>query len=265
MAIRSRAWRRAAAQRLSPAQPVGDAVKTEAAPPESVAYEQLGDYLKALANPVRLEMLDSLRFPKISSELRVGTRRGSAERAGPRPMARQSVERHLETLQAVGLVSHREVHRQGRTLEEYVLNHQQVFAVIEELRKLTTLRPAAPVDAYATRPAQPSAGGTWAPGPKLVLVSGPLEGAVFPLRSPQASWSLGRGRAAGVQLDYDPYMSVEHAEVSRDKESWFIRDLPRSKNGTSVNFAPLAKGAWVPLQTGDIIGVGRSLMVFREA
>jgi pSer/pThr/pTyr-binding forkhead associated (FHA) protein len=101
-----------------------------------------------------------------------------------------------------------------------------------------------------------------------VLVHGVHEGHVFPLRAPPAAggrgWIVGRAKDAAVSLDYDPYVSIENSEILRVGRQFRILDLRTSKNGTLLNWKRLPVGGESPLRTGDVIGVGRSLLLFRE-
>ncbi|HLE47820.1 MAG TPA: FHA domain-containing protein, partial [Candidatus Thermoplasmatota archaeon] len=102
-------------------------------------------------------------------------------------------------------------------------------------------------------------------GPRLVLVHGLYEGksyALDPRLAPEGEWRIGRRRGIAVSLDYDPYISLENSVVRRTGDKLTIEDLPGSKNGTSVNWEPLAKGRAHVLKPVDVIGVGRSLLVF---
>lgn len=230
-----------------------------------IEYEKLSQYLKALANPNRLEMLDKLRFPKSASELRLTPKRSLDTGNKSRSISRQAVEEHLEILEAIGVVTKREGQRDGRPVDEYAMNHARLFALVEEFRKLTLLRATSVEDASATMDADAKAAGPWEEGPKLVVVSGPWEGRVLTLRGGPGPWSLGRKRGASVLLDYDPFVSQENARIVLDKDGWFVEDLPGSKNGTFVNFRPVPTDGRAPLRNGDVLGVGRTLMVFRDA
>lgn len=68
-----------------------------------------------------------------------------------------------------------------------------------------------------------------------------------------------------VCLDYDPYVSLENAAVARAGDGFDVSDLPQSKNGTAVNWEVLPKGGRRELRPGDLIGVGRSLLLFLSA
>lgn len=229
-----------------------------------IEYEKLSQYLKALANPNRLEMLDKLRFPKSAGELRLTPKRTEGAGNKARSISRQAVEEHLDILEAIGVVTKREGERDGRPVDEYAMNHARLFALVEEFRKLTLLRGASVEDPGATIDADAKAAAPWVEGPKLVLVSGPWEGRVVPLAGGHGAWTLGRKRGASVQLDYDPFVSQEHARVVRDADGWSVEDLPGSKNGTFVNFRPVPAGR-TRLRAGDVLGVGRTLMVFHDA
>lgn len=229
-----------------------------------IEHDKLSQFLKTLANPGRLEILEQLRVPKQASELRVQPRRREGGVRQQRPMSRQAVEEHLAVLEASGVVLRRAAGGAGRAADEFVLNQQRLFAIVEELRGLTVLRAAAEADAGATVAAEAGAA-RLARGPQLVLAGGPWQGKAFPLDGPEGRWVLGRRRGVHVALDYDPFISQENSVVLRDGATWTLQDLAGSRNGTRLNFAPLPKGEAAPLRSGDLVGVGRSLLVFREA
>jgi FHA domain len=159
----------------------------------------------------------------------------------------------------------RDARRAYGTTQEFVINHQAVYALGEELRGLARMRSGVdlPVDT-ATIPAgapQPRH------GPGLMLVKGLDEGTLFPLESPpyeRREWIIGRRRGVHVALDFDPFVSAENARVVWEDGRHFVVDLPESANGTSVNFAPLPRGEPRVLRHGDVIGVGRSLLLYWE-
>lgn len=228
-----------------------------------IEHDRLGQYLKTLGNAGRLEILEQLRVPKAAGEIRLRPRRREGGATRNRPMSRQAVEEHLEVLEAVGVIRRRPSERNGRAVEEFVLHQQRLFAIVAELRQLTALRSASDTDAGATVAEEVASTGLRR-GPQLVLAGGPWEGKAFLLEPPQDRWVIGRRRGAHVALDYDPYISQENTMVTRSEEGWRVHDLPRSRNGTRLNFAPLPKGGAAPLRSGDLVAVGRSLLVFRE-
>ncbi len=152
--------------------------------------------------------------------------------------------------------------------KEYALNPQRLFQIVEEFRKLGNLGADSPVprdetvEAGAVRP--PAA----PPGPALVLVHGVREGKAFPLRRQDLrdgrGWVVGRKPSVHVALEYDPYVSTENSEVLIADGRYRILDLRSSKNGTWLNWRRLEPDERAALRPGDVAGVGRSLLVFRD-
>lgn len=228
-------------------------------------YEGLAEYLSALAYPVRLELLDVLRFPHALGEIRLQPRRGKALGTATRPASRQAIHAHLGKLVDADLVRTDEGLLDGRMQVRYSVNPPRLYALTEELRRLSVI--------HAGRgPAGDATGTLWerdhpdaVRGPRLVLVHGVYEGKAFPLDASTAQdgrWTIGRRRGLGVALDYDPYVSLENAVVTERQGRFTLTDLPASKNGTFVNWALLPRGGSRELKAGDVIGVGRSRLCF---
>jgi DNA-binding transcriptional ArsR family regulator len=233
-------------------------------PSPSNADEVLARSLDALATASRLALIRELRTPKSLSEIRVG-----AVGDPDRPLSRQAVREHLERLMEIGVVLAREAARGYGETMEYSLNHQTLYALSEEFRGLARLRPTLE-PALPTLSVGPGGdGSSAASSPALVLVKGLDEGRVFDLRPPpgagSAHWIIGRRRGVQVALDFDPFVSSEQAVVEWDGRAHCLRDLPESRNGTLVNFRPLERGEARALAPGDVVGVGRSLLVFQSS
>lgn len=212
--------------------------------------------LAALASPTRLALLRALRTPRTLSEIEVGP-----EGREGRHIARQVVAKHLDRLREAGLVARREVARDGRDAAEYLVDHQAVFSLAEEVRALARLRPAVePPSTTAPRAASDLAA---AKGPALILVHGLDEGAAFPLPrdAPTREWTIGRRRGSDVPLDFDPSVSARHASIRLEGSAHVARDLG-SRNGTTVNFRRLAAGEPRALRHGDLLGAGRCLLLY---
>jgi len=231
-------------------------------------YAELEAYLKALAQANRLELIEALRIPRTLDEIHL-TPTAAIEMGGAdRAMTRQGVQNHLDKLIDVGVVRVAPTDRKGkRGILEYRLDAARLFALIEELRRITREPAVGPVDPLATQQLADPAQAPWAEGPKLVLVHGIREGRVFPLlqrdlRAPRG-WLVGRSPGVPVRLDYDPYVSLENAEILQRGSDYRLLDLRTAKNGTYVNWRRLPPGGETPLESGDVIGVGRSLLVFR--
>lgn len=218
----------------------------------------LVEALQAIASPSRLGILRQLRSPRALREVVV---RG--EDNGGAPLARQSVRKHLDTLIDAGLVFSRTGERDYGETSEFIVNHQRIYLLSEEVRGLARMRPTVEVDHPTI------AGGAASPIPRgrplLVLVKGLDEGATFDLRPQEEPhrWVVGRARGSGVCLDFDPSVSSENALIEWRDGAHHLRDLPGSRNGTTHNLRPLGTNEQVRLDQGDIIGVGRSLLVYR--
>jgi|GEM_PF-991118 len=242
----------------------GDGIGPVARSAQETPEAELSDALAALSNPVRIALLRRLQSPKALREIDVEHPQGDPE-GRSRPLARQTVKEHLEKLVPVGIVSAKPAERDYGETIEYVVNHQRVFAIAEALRELAKIRPAQePTGHTVQRPAPPTP--FKIQGPCLVLVKGLDEGRTFQLAAPRTgpkTWTIGRRRGSAIPLDFDPFVSTENAAVLWDGAGYFVQDLPESRNGTTLNFQDLPKGGRQPLATGDLIGVGRSLLMFR--
>lgn len=229
------------------------------APPSEPDLRLLATHLEALASEARLALLHQLRAPKELHAIRVQANRSRTGENADRPLARQSVSHHLDQLERIGLV-YRQAAASG---ERFALNHQRLFALVDELRSLTRLRPqmlqAAP---EGTMPGLPEGEPSLAAAPRLAVAYGWQDGLSFPLHGPAGSrWRIGRSAACEVSLDHDPYVSAENCVVERGQSGYVVRDLPGSRNGTQVNWASLPQGGSAPLASGDVLGVGRTLLV----
>ncbi|MCA1813763.1 MAG: FHA domain-containing protein [Halobacteriales archaeon] len=236
--------------------------------PADVDYGSLAEFLAALAYPARLELLRILRFPHLVSDIRLSPLRVEPGENPERTASKQTIQAHLDKLVDADLVRVEPAGEGSRGANVYTVNSQKVYAVTEDLRKVSTL--------YAGRGAVGEVTGTLgaapgeatrAKGPRLVLVHGLYEGKSFPLDARLAAdgqWVIGRRRGIAVSLDYDPYVSLENSVVRRDGERFLLEDVPGSKNGTSVDWEPIPKGRAHALRPAQVIGVGRSLLVFAQ-
>lgn len=222
----------------------------------------LAHALSALASPMRLQILRSLRTPRALGEIHV-----RAPEDG-RIIARQTVREHLNRLIQAGMVVTREVDRSYGDAVEFVANHQTIYALAEEMRGLSRVRPAVEPEAVTVHASGANHAATAdAKGPSLVMVKGLEEGTSFSLQPPVSGidareWLVGRRRGIAVALDFDPYVSSENSRITWRDGTHFIEDIPGSRNGTSVNFHLLSPGQRHALRHGDVIGVGRCILVF---
>src|SRR5262245_43775424 len=91
--------------------------------------------------------------------------------------------------------------------------------------------------------------------PKLISISGPLEGAVFPITD--ADVNIGRGPSNSICIA-DPLLSRQHCRITREGDVFNLQDLA-SFNGTFVNGVPIKQQA---IEHGDQIKTGASILLF---
>lgn len=215
---------------------------------------RLAEACAALASATRVALLREVRVPKTLAEIQVRPDEPDADRN----IARQVVRRHLDKLIEVGLVRTRGSEETRST--EFVLDNQTLYALAEEVLDLARIRPAVEPDAPTV--VAPRRAPAPSKGPSLVLVRGLEPGLAYPLRDADA-WIVGRKRGVAVALDFDPFVSAENARIARVSGRFLLEDLPGSRNGTFLNFERLAPGERAPLEHGDVVGVGRSILVYR--
>jgi Nif-specific regulatory protein len=91
--------------------------------------------------------------------------------------------------------------------------------------------------------------------PRLIALSGPLSGGVFPLSD--GDFTLGRAESNSVMIP-DRAVSRRHCLIRREAEHFTLVDL-QSRNGCSVNNVPVREHE---LHHGDRVTIGDSQFVF---
>lgn len=215
-------------------------------------YESLAAALRPFSLAQRLRLLNFLVKPHYLEEI--------AEHLG---MSRQAAEKHVDQLLEVGLVRRQIGQRATGPVTEYVIVPQRVFAVSEDFARLGELRPAVEEESLerTMTNARTPAASTLPRGPALVVVHGMRIGHAVALAGP-GPWTLGRDPDQHVALDYDPFASNKHAEVALKDGKHVVADA-FSRNGTFVNWRRLERGGTATLAAGDVVGVGKSLLVYR--
>lgn len=228
--------------------------------------EALEEQLKALSFSNRLKLLRLLRVPRTVDEIHLTP--GAADQQGDpdRPLSREAVRHHLERLAEAGIVQG-ELTKQadGRTRKQYVLDEATLYSVAETLRRLST-RDAGQPSPRRTQDSPDRSEGSWPAPPRLLLVHGAPSRRAFGLCgvSPQdpRGWVIGRDPKADVTLEYDPYISGENTEILPTGDGYEVLSLRTARNETRVNEQALEPGESGPLEHGDVLGVGSSMLVF---
>ncbi len=241
--------------------------ETPVRPGEAPDFDRLESYFQVLSHAARLELLYQLRFPRSLPDIRVTARQVRHGQSADRAMSRQAVEEHLQRLIDLGLVNPQET-EDSRTKRAYVVNGQRLYQVLEEFRAIGTIAATAPPAEGVTAELGIARPPPRLVGPQLVIVHGLHEARTFPLRTDKQDanrgWLVGRKPGLAVSLDYDPFVSSENSEITANGGAHVIRDIAGSRNGTSVNWRRLEPNERAPLESGDVIGVGRSILVFRS-
>lgn len=238
----------------------------ETTPTVDIDFDRLAEHLSTLSYGNRLELLAILQKPRELGEIHLTPSKAQAGDNPDRPISRQAVHNHLTNLIDAGLIRADEGSSEAK---RYVVDQAALYALAEDFRELSRLQPTEDVDVAATRPVgEDESARDWTPGPKLVLVRGVDEGRVHPLRRSDIDgdrgWVIGRADRADIQLDFDPYVSSENSEIVPTEDGHQLIDLRVSRNGTYLNWRKLPIGEPADLSSGDVIGVGRSLLLFRE-
>lgn len=223
---------------------------------------ELAGTLKALGHPARLALLEALQSPSVLSEIEL-TVDESGQRE--RPLARQTIKRHLDKLLEEDLVISRSATRNYGETTEYLVDNQRLYALSQLFRSMAALRPEDEPSRETLRHPSDEADVEDA-GPALVLVKGVQEGRVFEL-DPDGDadrWLIGRNRALAVPLDFDPFVSAENTMIRRQDDGFVVEDLPRSRNGTRLNYEPLTSGEPAALSDGDLVSLGETTLLFKD-
>lgn len=220
----------------------------------------LADDLNAMSNIQRVRLVHLLTRPRYAEEI--------AEALG---MSRQSALKHIEKLEERGFIRAMHGRRATGPVIEYLVVPQRLFALGVAIQELGHLEPeggpqtrqventiVADNQGVPLVPARPSLAGQ----PHLLLVNGPGAGTRFPLDD-GPRWTIGRDDDRHVQLKHDPFISGRHAELQVDPNGHAIVDV-FSANGTYVNHGRIPRGGRVPLQVGDVIGLGHTFLVYRK-
>jgi DNA-binding transcriptional ArsR family regulator len=222
------------------------------------AIAELADQLGALASAPRLALLHALRSPRALHDIRIG-----AQGSG-RPLSRQTVTHHLEQLEEIGLVVRLDPAGHG---DQYLLHHPRLFGIVDGLRQLARIRPVSMREVVpdGTMPGPSLDDPPLPPPPRLAVAYGREDGAGFSLSGRTGQrWRLGRSAPCEIRLDHDPYASAANSFIERTADGFSLGDLPGNRNGTWRNWERLRGGETVKLESGDVVTVGRTHLVFKE-
>lgn len=219
---------------------------------EERELELLAERLVPLASPVRLRLLRFLTRPHYLEEI-----------ASYLGLTRQAARKHVDQLVEIGVLDRQSGTRETGPVTEYLVNPSALYLLYDEFEKLASLRRAEEPDVLSRTVAQPGARPLSAPagGPCLTVVRGLNLGQRHRLPPAAKEWTIGRDTTCAIAVPYDAYASNRHAEVRYEGGRYLLTDL-RSTNGTLHNFVLLARGGEVELAHGDVVGVGKTVLLF---
>jgi DNA-binding transcriptional ArsR family regulator len=229
------------------------APRVDSLPAKDIDFEALARDLEPLGNAKRLELLHFLMRPHYLEEV-----------ASHLKMARQAAQKHVDQLLELGVIRKQPGRRESGPVVEYVLVPQRLFTLGEEFQKLGVMKPITAEEVLMRTQVVTKApkAAPAAEGPALVAVHGMKVGQVWRLAPGTGPWTIGRDADRTICLDYDPFVSNRHAEVALRGGRLALVDA-FSTNGTLLNWQRLERGGEAPLRPGDVVGVGKSLLVFR--
>lgn len=224
----------------------------EAVTDGGLTFGELAEALKPLANERRLKLLHYLTTPHYLGEI-----------ASFLGISRQGARKHVERLLELGVVEKRQGERPSGPVVEYVLVPQRLFALSEKFSNLGRSLPQVDEESLSRTETMAEVGIEQRPtsGPALALVHGLHPGRTYPLEPGQAPWTIGRDPEREIALEFDPYASNQHAQIERADGGFEIVDT-FSTNGTFVNWKSLPQGSGTALTEGDVVQVGKTLLVF---
>jgi DNA-binding transcriptional ArsR family regulator len=228
--------------------------------------ERTAQILASLSNPVRLRILDTLREPRQLKDIKVRPAREEGGKLPARNMSRASVKEHLDKLMELDLVRKGSNEVGNRRVETYLINHARVYLVAEEMRRVSLLSPKRP-DGDTTAILNVSKSAKTRKGATLTLVNGVQEGHIFQLTSTadgKSAWSIGRDIGNDVHIPFDPFISLHNSRIEAKNGKFHLHGAADSRNGTRLNWQPIDSEVPQSLTSGDVIGIGRCLLVFRN-
>lgn len=113
---------------------------------------------------------------------------------------------------------------------------------------------------------------TWEPptwrGPRLRVLRGPESGRCFLLKGhpsdPERGWVLGRGEDVDIDLRRDARVDGQAVDLVRREKGFVLLPLRTAEARVSLNGRELDRGEGRTLVDKDLVGLGATLLLFRE-
>jgi len=203
----------------------------------------------ALSNDRRLCILHLVDEPHTRSEL-----------TDELDISRQAVTKHVDTLLEHGFVREVPSWTDAGPVDRFQVDPKHPYALGKTLVDLGKLEPEeSPLGATE---GTPDAKAPSDPKAHLLILDGPDAGERFDLDEGD-TWTIGRGDDRDLQLDHDPYIFNHQREIQTTPNGHAVVDV-YSSSGTVDNFAQLPEGGRSELGPGDVIGIGRTSLVYQS-
>ncbi len=132
-----------------------------------------------------------------------------------------------------------------------------IFEPEDDNTRILSLDELQRLQGKADRPIKGPENGT---GPRFVVLTAPIRGKVFSLRSQQRNaWLIGRDQSCQFNLS-DKTVSGEHARVRRLADEWVLETC-EGRNPLYINNRQVQL---CTLQHGDVVRIGRMELMFRS-
>ncbi len=232
--------------------------------------DDVASVFRALSYPTRLEILRELRAPRVLDEIKVGPGPSAGQGNPDRTLTRQGIRHHLDQLAEAGLVDVSRATRNQHAAYVYAASPERLFAAsqaLQELASIGKIHPLPSTNGHHPPPWTSSSQETHT-GPRLVVVHGISPGTCFQLNGRDGSdrgWVIGRSDRADIALTHDPYAAEKHAEILPKDGGFALLDLRASDRPTYVDWEALPLGGASQLEPGSVVGIGRTLLVFRDS
>ena len=224
--------------------------------------EELLEYLQAISNPVRLEIITFIeRGPKSVREI-----------ANHINSNYDNTKKHIDKLLNAGIIKKepgigKETSRGALPVWKYSLMYGGIESIIRTLNSFSNLdlkivsdKAMEAIEILNENLSGPAGKETY-----LQVLGGDDDKKIFPVTSPVTKI----GRMTGKYFKEDncsvilsgSYLSVTrisgiHAEIQKSGTQYIFSD-PGSTNGSYINYKPVIKGESIILSDGDIIDLGR--------
>lgn len=236
---------------------------------------ELARAFEALSYRSRLALLEKLRKPRTVDDIDLRPGNPKPGENADRVLTRQGIRYHLAKLREADLISVRDVIcADGRRRQTFRVDPSGIFELVHRLEERFLVDRDGGASWLGVDETAGRNGGSGEPTglpsswlPAVVIVHGPGRGRVISLTSenvePPRGWAIGSRQDAAVTIPHDAWVAPDHGEIVGKGDAFELIDLRTSGRPTMLDGSQIPLGGSRTLESGHVIGVGRSLLVFR--